>query len=70
MTVETQTADVLVENHGTLWLFNLLTDSAREWVDSNVEVPDYMWRCGGFCCEHRCGPSLVEGMREEGLTVE
>ena len=62
--------DVKVTNLGTLWHFFLLSDEAKEWVAENAEVPSYM-RLGGmsFAADHGCGPDLVMGMRDAGLTV-
>lgn len=63
--------DIEIENHGTLYLFRLHTDEAREWVEQNVEVPDYMWRGKDvFACEHRYAESLTNGMISAGLDVQ
>jgi len=70
-TTKTAVVDVTVENHGTLFAFNLLTDAAREWVAQYVDIEDYMWAGDRrFNCEHRCARHLVEGMLAEGLVVE
>lgn len=71
--LQTEQVDVTVENHGTIFVFRLHTDAAREWADENVEVPDYMQMGpignGSFTCEHRCAPAIAEGMQEGGLIV-
>lgn len=75
MTTQTEnTVDVTVENHGSLFRFNLHTDAAREWVDENVQIPDYMRMGPGsgasFHCEHRYAEAIAHGMRDAGLEVE
>ncbi len=64
-------ADVMVQNHGTIFLFHLLTEKARQWVESNVNVEPYMWF--GDCsmaCEHRLAADLAVGMMDGGLEVK
>ena len=70
MTIAT-TTDFGVENHGTLWLFIILTDHAREFVAEHVAIPDHMWQGGDdvFAVEHGCGMDLVNGIVEHGLTI-
>jgi hypothetical protein len=64
----TSTVDVTVENHGTLFLFRLRTEAAREWVEANVGESTFFG--GALVCEHRFALSLAEGMLEDGLAVE
>ena len=37
------TFDVTIENHGSIILFRLHTDSARDWVDANVSEDHQMF---------------------------
>ena len=62
--------DVRVENEGTVFIFWLQTDAARDWADENVDVEDYMLLDSGFACEHRCARDIALGMLGEGLVVE
>ena len=60
-------SDFAVDNHGTIIVFHLFTDRAREWVNENVNIPSYMRLGGDFACEHRMAEGILEGMAEEGL---
>jgi hypothetical protein len=61
--------DVIVENHGTLFRFVLLTEPAREWVDNHVLAHDWMWMGNGLCVEHHYAADLARGMAADGLTL-
>ena len=60
--------DVKVENHGTLFLFRLLTDAARDWVEAHVD-PEAQWFGGALVVEHRYARDLAQGMLDDGLAV-
>lgn len=68
MTVTASTTDFSVENHGTLFLFRLHTEAAREWVEGRVPE-DAQFFGGALVVEHRYAPALAEGMLEDGLAV-
>lgn len=63
--------DVIVTGSGTIYRLSARTAAAREWIDANVEIPDYMRLGSGtsFCCEHRYVGGIVAGMQAEGLVV-
>jgi len=60
--------DVTVENHGTVFLFNLLTDAARAWVEENVP-DDAQYFGGALAVEPRYARDLAQGMIDDGMTV-
>lgn len=65
------TADITVQSDGTITTFYAHSDEAREWIEENVEVPDYMsLRGGGFHCESRYADDIHSGMIDAGLEVE
>lgn len=68
---DTETTDVRVENHGSLYVFYLYGDAARAWVAENVEIPEHL-RIGEchFAVEHRLAGDLAAGMIDAGLEVE
>lgn len=61
--------DVIRENHGSIWLFRLQTDAAREWVAECVD-PDAQYFGNALAVEHRYVDNLTVGMIEDGLVVE
>ena len=65
--------DLVVENHGSVFILQPLTARAREWLELKyADDHDYafMWYAGGLACEPRCAPAIVEAMVDEGMEVE
>ncbi|MCH8978023.1 MAG: hypothetical protein IH945_02115 [Armatimonadetes bacterium] len=62
-----RTADIAVENHGSIFTFAGLTDAGRGWLAENVDArgeagyPIY--------CEHRFAYGIAEGAQSDGLTL-
>ncbi len=63
-------SDVIVENRGSVCMVTPMSPEASEWVDQNVSLESWQWLGASFACEPRYVPSLIEGMHEDGLTVE
>jgi len=61
--------DVKIDNQGTIWMFHPLSETAKQWVDENVNLETYQWMGPRFAVEHRYVTDLVQGMRAAGLTV-
>lgn len=61
--------DVLVHDHGSIFLFSLLTPAAQEWVAENVETESHNWLGGSLAVEHRYAHALAAGMIDAGLNV-
>ena len=56
-------ADVTIEDQGSLVLFKIESEEAQEWVDENVDVPDFAWLGGySFVVEHRYADALIAGL--------
>ncbi len=65
-----RTVDVAIENHGSIFVFSLNTDDAREWVEEFVDVPSHMRPSGSTLhVEHGHAETLAAGMAAAGLTV-
>ena len=60
--------DVTVSGGGTVYLFHLLTQEARAWVDEHVVGERHMLGTG-LAVEHRYAGPLVTGMTSDGLIV-
>jgi hypothetical protein len=63
-------ADILVEGGGSLFVFRILSESARTWVEESVsregfqpDFPDTLY------VEHRYARDLAAGMQACGLAV-
>jgi hypothetical protein len=61
-------ADIILENHGSIWLFRPSTESARQWLEENTQS-DAQWFGGALVVEPRYVDPLVEGLQENGFTV-
>jgi hypothetical protein len=67
----TTPVDVSVANEGTIFLFTLHTNAAREWVAEHVQLESYQWMGNSsFGVEHRYALDLAAGMQSDGLTVQ
>lgn len=53
-------------HYGSLVLVVPLTQAARDWVTENVEETA-QWFGGALVVEPRYAPTLVKGMRDDGL---
>ena len=64
------TADILIEDHGSVVLARPLTEAGKSWLDENVESEGWQWLGGALACEPRYVGVLVEGARGDGLGVQ
>ena len=64
----TRKLDVEISNQGTIFLFFLISQEAREWVQENVAEP--LWFGNALACEARYAPELAYGMITGGLICE
>ena len=62
--------DVLVENHGSVFLLRPVSSTAREWINENVVSEDWQWFAGALACEPRLAHDLAQHMVEAGIVVE
>jgi hypothetical protein len=63
------TPDISVNNHGTIFLFEPLTEAARGWIVENV-AGETQWFGSALCVEHRYAYGLAAGMVGDDLTLE
>jgi len=61
--------DLVVENHGSVFILQPLTARAREWLEVHTDE-NAMWYGLGLACEPRYAPAIVEAMVDEGMEVE
>lgn len=65
---EHRKVDVTITNHGTIFLFQLHSDAAREWWEANC--PDGESWAGAQVVEHRFARDIAQGLLDDGLEVE
>jgi len=63
------TPDVIVENHGSVVAFHLLSQNAKTFVDENVQAEGWQFMGDALCVDHRFASDLADVMRENGLVI-
>lgn len=61
--------DIRVEDHGTIARFTPLSDSGREFLQTEVSSEGWQWFGGGLCVDHRYAGDLMTACLENGLEV-
>jgi len=61
-------ADIYVENHGTIFLLQPITDAALAWVEHHLPEDAKRW-CEVVVVEHRYISDIVRGAIADGLAV-
>jgi hypothetical protein len=62
-------ADITIENCGTIFLFQPLTEAARDWIEENV-VGETLWFGSALAVEARYAYNLAHGMIHDGLKLQ
>jgi hypothetical protein len=61
--------DILVENHGSIFLLRPATSSGQSWLKENVIGQETQLFGNAVVCEPRYVANIVFGARGEGLLV-
>jgi hypothetical protein len=69
-TTATVTEDVIVINHGSVVLLQPNTQAARDWFAEHLSHPETQRWGNSVVCEPRYVEDIVDGMTNDGLTVE
>jgi hypothetical protein len=64
------TPDFHVICHGSLVTFTPVSEQAREWWDDNVATGGWQWMGNACCVEPRCAEPIINGILEEGMTIQ
>jgi hypothetical protein len=62
------TADFVLQNHGSLCLLCPMTEEASDHLEDRVD-DEAMWFAGGLVVEPRYVSDLVEALSDEGFSV-
>ena len=60
--------DIRIQNEGSIFLFEPVSDEAIEWWESHVE--EGMTYCGKHVVDHRPAGHIIEGLIEAGFNIE
>lgn len=65
--------DVIVIDHGSIWLFTPVTSAARQWFTDNLtdsgRFDDHQWFGGALAVEARFVQELIEAIQIDGLKI-
>ena len=63
--------DVVISSAGSsLIRLEPTTPAAKEWVRENLPLEGWQWLSNGFVIEGQYVNDIINGMRNDGLTVE
>lgn len=65
----TPQVDVVVENHGSIFLFRPLTPAAEEWIEEKVSKSGFHPHWPILAVEHRYAYELASHMRADRLVL-
>ncbi len=69
--MKTPRNDIQIYNDGSVCLFTMLTEKARQWVGENVYIEGWQFMGSkSFAVDHRFAEDLTNGMIGDGLVVE
>jgi len=69
MKTQKRSADVIVENLGSITLLQPLSARGWAWVRENLQFESWQVMCGGIAIEHRMLQDITDGMRASELVV-
>lgn len=69
MASRTVIEDLVVENHGSLFLLRPMSDAAEEWLNEHLDPDNSQWFAGALVVEPRYIGDIVDGAVADGLEV-
>lgn len=62
--------DFLVRPQGSIWTFEPLTERAKNFTGTDLDVADWQWIGPAFAVDHRPASDLVTALEDEGFALE
>lgn len=62
--------DFTISNHGSIFMVTPNTPQAQGWVTLSLSLESWQWLGNSFSVEPRYIEDLVQGMRNDGFSVE
>lgn len=62
--------DFIVQNHGSIWLFQPVSEQAKELAQNDMGLEDWQWLGKSFSVDHRPAHALVQQLQDEGYEVQ
>lgn len=67
---QTQQIDFLVRPQGTIWTFEPVSERAKEYTLTILDVQDWQWIGPAFGVDYRIANDLASALEEEGFMVK
>lgn len=65
-----QQSDFLVVPHGSAWTFEPLTEAAKDFTATDLDVQGWQWLGTAFGVDQRVANDLALALEEEGFVLE
>jgi hypothetical protein len=62
--------DFIVTTHGSIWLFEPVTEIAKNFTGTDLDVQSWQWMGPAFGVEARIANDLVSALEDEGFVLE
>ena len=62
--------DFLVRPHGSIWTFEPLTERAKNFTGTDLDVQSWQWIGPVFGVDHRLANNLATALQDEGFILE
>ena len=62
--------DFLVCPQGSIWTFEPVTERAKEFTGTGLDVQSWQWIGPAFGVDHRLANDLVTALNDEGFVLE
>lgn len=63
-------SDFIVVTHGSIWTFEPITEAAKNFTETDLQVEGYQWLGKSFGVDSRQADALVTCLEEEGFNLE
>lgn len=65
-----QQFDFRVQSHGSVWTFEPLTEAAKAFTATDLDVQGWQWLGNAFGVDQRVANDLAMALEEEGFVLE
>jgi hypothetical protein len=62
--------DFKVSVQGSIWLFEPVTETAKNFTSTDLQVEGWQWMGKAFGVDARIGNDLVSSLEDEGFVLE
>jgi hypothetical protein len=62
--------DFIVVTHGSIWTFEPVTEAAKNFTNTDLQVEGYQWLGNAFGVDAKLANDLVTCLEEEGFNLE